>query len=133
MIQSLLAVGLALLLSWAVLVIYLFIADRSSPGVREILRLLPDTLRLLHRMATDPVLPRGVKVRLWLLFAYLASPIDLIPDFVPVIGYVDDAIIIAAVLRSVVRTAGISVLRRNWPGSDDGFRSLLRAAGLNET
>jgi uncharacterized membrane protein YkvA (DUF1232 family) len=99
--------------------------------LQEAMRLLPDTLRLLKRLATDPEVPRGAKVRLWLLFAYLAMPIDLVPDFVPVIGYADDAIIVAAVLRSVVRRAGLSRVRANWPGSADGLVALERLAGLS--
>jgi uncharacterized membrane protein YkvA (DUF1232 family) len=79
------------------------------------MRILPDTIRLLRRLATDRSIGVGVRVRLWLLFVYLAVPIDLIPDFVPVLGYADDAIIVAAVLRSVVRRAGPDAIRRNWP------------------
>lgn len=70
------------------------------------MRLLPDILRLIPRLARDQALPRGVRVRLWLLLLYLASPIDLIPDFIPVLGYADAAIIVAATLRSVARHAG---------------------------
>jgi hypothetical protein len=55
------------------------------------MRLLPDLLRLLRRLATDRALPRGVRIRLALLMAYLAIPIDVIPDFIPVLGYADDA------------------------------------------
>ena len=83
--------------------------------------MLPDVLRLLRRLAADKTLPRGVRIRLGLLLAYLAIPIDLIPDFIPVLGYADDAIIVTAVLRSVVRLAGIDAVRRHWPGTDDGF------------
>lgn len=72
----------------------------------------------------------GVRVRLWLLFLYLAMPIDLIPDFIPVIGYADDAIIVAAVLRSVVRKAGPDAIRRNWPGTPHGLATVWRLAGL---
>jgi len=68
-------------------------------------------LRLLRRLAGDRSLPRGVRVRLWLLLAYLAIPIDVIP----VLGYADDAIIVTAVLRSVVRRAGLEALHRHWP------------------
>lgn len=57
-------------------------------------------------------------------------PFDLIPDFIPVIGYADDAIIVAAVLRSVVRRAGADAVRRHWPGTQDGLAALWRAAGL---
>jgi uncharacterized membrane protein YkvA (DUF1232 family) len=71
-----------------------------------------------------------VRIRLGLLMAYLPSPIDLIPDFVPVLGYADDAIIVVAVLRSVVRRVGIGQVRVHWTGTDDGFNALYRAAGL---
>ena len=97
---------------------------------REALRLLPDVLRLLPRLAADRSLPRGVRVRLALLLAYLASPIDLVPDFIPVVGYADDAIIVAAVLRSVARRAGVQALERHWPGTRDGFAALCRLTGL---
>ena len=65
-----------------------------------------------------------------LLLAYLASPIDLVPDFIPVIGYADGAIIVAAVLRSVVRHARVQSIRRHWPGTDEGFAALCRLTGL---
>jgi uncharacterized membrane protein YkvA (DUF1232 family) len=98
--------------------------------LREALRLLPDVLRLVRRLATDRDLPRGVRVRLGLLLAYLAFPIDLVPDFVPVLGYADDAIIVMLVLRSVVRRAGLEAVRRHWPGTEDGFAVLCRLTGL---
>jgi uncharacterized membrane protein YkvA (DUF1232 family) len=66
-----------------------------------------------------------------LLLAYLASPIDLIPDFVPILGYADDAIIVTAVLRSVVRRAGLDAVRAHWPGTDDGFAAVARLTGLH--
>lgn len=60
---------------------------------------------------------------------YLAIPIDLIPDFIPVLGYADDAIIIVAVLRGVLRRAGLDAVRAHWPGTDDGFTALIRLIG----
>jgi uncharacterized membrane protein YkvA (DUF1232 family) len=93
-------------------------------------RLLPDVLRLIRRLAADPDLPRGVRIRLGALLVYLALPVDLIPDFIPVLGYADDAIIVTAVLRSVVRRAGIGAVRAHWPGTDDGFAALARLTGL---
>jgi uncharacterized membrane protein YkvA (DUF1232 family) len=69
-----------------------------------------------------------VRVRLVLLLAYLLSPIDLVPDFVPVIGYADDAVIVALVLRSVLKRAGPEALQRHWPGSPAGLDIILRAA-----
>jgi uncharacterized membrane protein YkvA (DUF1232 family) len=132
MLEAVVGIGLALVVAWAGLIAFLVVARRSSPGLGDLLRLLPDTIRLLRRLATDRAVPRGAKVRLWLLLGYLALPIDLIPDFVPVLGYADDAIIAAAVLRSVVRHAGLEAVRRNWPGTAAGLDSLLTAAGLGQ-
>jgi uncharacterized membrane protein YkvA (DUF1232 family) len=127
-----LAIGVAaaLLLAWAALVIALVIARPDGGLLREALRILPDLLRLIRRLAGDKSLPRGIRVRLMLLLVYLAIPFDPIPDFIPVLGYADDAIIVTAVLRSVVRRAGLDSVRAHWPGSDDGFAALTRLAGL---
>jgi len=124
------SIAVALLVMWSVLAAVLIIARPKGSSLQEALRLLPDTLRLLHRLATDASLPRGVRVRLWLLFAYLAVPFDLIPDFIPIIGYADDAIIVCLVLRSVVRRAGPAAVRAHWPGTPEGLDALWRAAGL---
>ena len=124
----LLGIGIGLVSTWALLVLSLLLVRPKGSLLREAMRLLPDTIRLLHRVARDRSLPRGVRIRLWLGFAYLALPIDLIPDFIPVIGYADDAIIVCAVLRSTVRRAGIEALRRHWPGTEDGFAALRRFA-----
>jgi uncharacterized membrane protein YkvA (DUF1232 family) len=121
----------ALLLAWLALVVVLVIVRPSGGLPREALRLLPDVLRLVRRLAADQALPREVRVRLGLLLAYLALPIDLIPDFVPVLGYSDDAIIVTAVLRGVVRRAGIDAVRAHWPGTDDGFAAVTRLTGLD--
>src|SRR5829696_4817982 len=104
-----LALGLVatLVLVWLALVVGLILVRPRGGLLREALRLLPDVLRLIRRLAADKTLPRGVRIRLALLLAYLAIPIDLIPDFVPVLGYADDAIIVTAVLRSVVRRTGL--------------------------
>jgi uncharacterized membrane protein YkvA (DUF1232 family) len=127
----LLGIAAALLLAWIALVIGLVIARPQRGLLREALRLLPDVLRLVRRLAADKTLPRGVRLRLGLLLAYLACPIDLIPDFIPVLGYADDAIIVTAVLRSVVRRAGIDTVRAHWPGTDDGFAAIARLTGLD--
>ena len=123
----------ALLLAWLVLVVVLAAAQPRGGLLTEALRILPDVLRLIRRLAADTTLPRGVRIRLGLLLAYLAMPIDLIPDFIPVLGYADDAIIVTAVLRGVVRRAGIDAVRAHWPGTDDGFAVLSRLTGLTKT
>jgi uncharacterized membrane protein YkvA (DUF1232 family) len=122
-----LATGLGLL--WLILVAFLAAARPKGGGLAEAVRLLPDLLRLVSRLGRDPSLPRAVRIRLWLLLAYLAFPIDLIPDFVPVLGYADDAIIVAVALRSVIRRAGPAALERHWPGSPDGLHALRRLVG----
>ena len=120
--------GLALV--WTALVAALWAGRPDEMSMRDALRLLPDVVRLLRRLAGDRTLPRGVRVRLWLLLAYLAVPVDLIPDFVPVLGYADDAIVVAIALRSVARRAGAGALERHWPGTPDGLAAVRRLARL---
>ena len=127
----LISIAAALLLAWLALVIALALVCPRGSTLAEALRLLPDVLRLVRRLAADKAIPRGVRIRLALLLAYLAFPIDLIPDFIPVLGYADDAIIVTAVLRSVVRRAGIDAVRAHWPGTDDGFAAVARLTGLH--
>jgi uncharacterized membrane protein YkvA (DUF1232 family) len=126
----LLGIAAGLLLAWVALIVALVIVRPRGGLVREALRLLPDVLRLLPRLAADRSLPRGVRVRLALLLAYLAFPVDLVPDFIPVIGYADDAIIVAAMLRSVAHHAGIEAVERHWSGTHEGFAALCRLTGL---
>jgi uncharacterized membrane protein YkvA (DUF1232 family) len=121
-------IGLAL--TYLGLLVALLVARPKGNLLGEALRLLPDLLRLQRRLAADSTVPRAARVRLWLLLGYLAMPFDLVPDFVPVLGYADDAIIVSLVLRSVVRRAGAPAIRRHWPGTDDGLAALARLTGL---
>jgi uncharacterized membrane protein YkvA (DUF1232 family) len=125
-----LGLAASVLLAWAALLLALVLVRPKGPLLREAIRLLPDVLRLLRRLAGDRSLPRGVRIRLGLLLAYLAIPIDLVPDVIPVLGYADDAIIVTFVLRSVVRRAGLDAVRAHWPGTPDGFAALCRLTGL---
>lgn len=122
--------AIALLVCWLALAVTLVAVRPRGPLLREAVRLLPDLIRLLSRLARDRTLPTGLRVQLYLLLAYLALPIDLIPDFIPVIGYADDAILAAFVLRRVVRQAGMISVFRHWPGTDDGFAALCRLTGI---
>jgi uncharacterized membrane protein YkvA (DUF1232 family) len=83
----------------------------------------PDVLRLLRALAKDPAVPRW---RLLVLLGYLAMPFDLIPDFIPVLGYADDVLVVAWTLRSVIRRVGPEVIERNWPGTPEGLALLRR-------
>jgi uncharacterized membrane protein YkvA (DUF1232 family) len=98
--------------------------------VKALLRALPDVVRLIGRLATDPVLPRGAKIALAAAVVYLMSPIDLIPDFIPVVGYLDDALLAAVVLDGVLNFVDRSVVLRYWPGSPASLDKLARAARL---
>lgn len=128
----LLSLAAALAVTWLALITVLVIIRPRGRLLGEAVRLLPDVLRLIRRLAIDPVLPRSLRVRLALLLVYLAIPIDLVPDFIPVLGYADDAIIVTVVLRSVVRRAGLEPVRRHWPGTDDGLTALCRLTGLTD-
>jgi uncharacterized membrane protein YkvA (DUF1232 family) len=122
-----------LVLAWVALVVWLFVLGRGEKDptrVADAVRLVPDVVRLLRRLAADPTLPRGVRVRMALLLGYLLMPFDLVPDFIPVVGYADDAIIVALALRSVIRTAGADALDRHWPGTPEGLRAVKRLAGV---
>jgi uncharacterized membrane protein YkvA (DUF1232 family) len=122
----------ALVFVWGALVTALVVARPKGTRLVEAVRLLPDTLRLVARLSKDRTLPRRVRLRVWLLLAYLASPIDLVPDFIPVIGYADDAIVTYLVLRSVIHAAGPDLVTEHWPGSPEtlaALRSLLRIQG----
>lgn len=124
-----LAVACGLALVWIVLVLALYVAGRRSgepTTLGESLRLLPDVVVLVRRLAGDAELPRGLRWRLGLLLVYLASPLDLVPDVIPVAGYADDALLVAWVLRSVVRAAGPEALERHWPGTPQGLATVRR-------
>ena len=132
--QLALSVLAGLVLVWLVLVVGLLLAARRAPDrvtFTDVLRLVPDVVRLVRRLASDSTIPRTVRWRLWLLLGYLLLPIDLVPDFLPVIGYADDAVVIALVLRSVARASGPEALERHWPGTADGLVAVLRLVGLD--
>jgi uncharacterized membrane protein YkvA (DUF1232 family) len=131
-LRLILALVAALALIELVLVAVLWRLAPDGTRLRESLRLLPDVVRMVSRLARDSTLPRGVRLRLWALLAYLALPIDLVPDFIPVVGYADDAILVAATLRSVARVAGASALARHWPGTPQGLAAVQRLAGVPE-
>jgi uncharacterized membrane protein YkvA (DUF1232 family) len=117
---------------WLVLVAFLWLARPDDIGLKDAARLLPDILRLLKRLAADPGMSRGVRALPVLLLAYLALPFDLIPDFIPVLGYADDAILVALVLRSMTRRAGPEALSEHWPGTPAGLAAVRRLCRLPE-
>lgn len=129
-VRVLVGVGVSLAVAWLLLLVALAVWRPKGIDVAEAKRLVPDVARLLRSLATDASVPTGVRRRLALLVAYLALPFDLVPDFVPVLGYADDVVVIALALRSVVRHAGPEVVERHWRGSPAGLRVVRRLAGL---
>lgn len=121
----------SLVLLWLLMLALLWRARPDDVTLRDAVRLVPDLLRLLKRLAGDKALPRGLRVRLVLLLGYLAMPIDLVPDFIPVLGYADDVVVVAIVLRSVVRMAGPAALERHWPGTPEGLRVIRQLCGVH--
>jgi uncharacterized membrane protein YkvA (DUF1232 family) len=109
----------------------LFVTRPDGATIRDSIRLLPDTVRLVRRLAGDHEIPFRTRLPVWLLLGYLISPIDVVPDFVPLLGYADDIVITALVLRWFVRHAGADKLAEHWPGTPDGLlrtKALLRIA-----
>jgi uncharacterized membrane protein YkvA (DUF1232 family) len=96
---------------------------------RAMARFVPDCIVLFRGLLSDPRLSRGRKLLLLGVVAYLAMPIDLVPDFIPVAGQLDDAILVALVLRTVLQGAGVGLVREHWPGPDASLHAVLRLAG----
>jgi uncharacterized membrane protein YkvA (DUF1232 family) len=128
-LQVALLVVVAVLAIWALLVLGVWRAAPSKTMVVGLVRLLPDVLRLAAGLARDPNTPRSCRIALAGLAVWIASPIDLIPEFVPVIGPLDDIVVAAIVLRWVGRRVGVEALRAHWPGSAEGFGLVLRLLG----
>jgi uncharacterized membrane protein YkvA (DUF1232 family) len=113
---------------WLVLVAVLFLAGRRTVA-REVAAFLPNLILLFRGLLRDPRVPRSSKLLLLFGVAWFASPIDLIPEFIPIAGPLDDAIVAALILRWLLRTAGTEVLADHWRGSPGTLERLLRLAG----
>ena len=112
---------------YVLLVLALAIAGRRTQA-RALAGFVPDCLILLRRLIGDPRIPRSRKFVLLFGVAYLAMPIDLIPDFLPVIGQIDDAIVLALMLRYLLRSGGSELIQEHWPGPATSLDLVLRLA-----
>jgi uncharacterized membrane protein YkvA (DUF1232 family) len=110
---------------YAAAVLALALAGRRSDAA-ALARFMPDCVVLVRRLLGDARVPRRSRLALVLALGYLVCPIDLVPDFVPVAGQLDDAIVLALVLRHVVRAAGGDVVREHWPGPARSLAVVLR-------
>ncbi len=95
---------------------------------RALAGFVPDCVVLVRRLLRDPRVPRARKLVLALVVVYLLVPIDLVPDFIPVAGQLDDAILVAFALRGLARGGGAALLREHWPGPERSFALVCRAA-----
>ena len=116
---------------WVLFVVALWLHRPSRELAGSALRLIPDLVRLVRALLADGTTPRSVKVALVGLLVYLVSPIDLVPDFFPVIGSLDDLIISVLVLRWAGRRVGTARLQAHWSGGPDGFAVLMRLLGTD--
>lgn len=105
---------------------------REREAWRELVRFLPDVAKLLVRVARDERVPLRAKLVAGVSMAYVASPVDVIPDFIAGIGHLDDAFVVARALRFLAQEAGYDLLHELWPGSEDGFALMLMLAGIEE-
>ena len=121
--------GAAALAAYAILVLGLLVAGRRTHA-RALAGFVPDCALLFRGLAADPRVGRREKLLLLALAGYLASPIDLVPDFLPLIGQLDDAVLVALVLRTVLREAGPEVVREHWRGPEPSLAAMLRFAGV---
>jgi uncharacterized membrane protein YkvA (DUF1232 family) len=117
----------ALVAVWAGFVLWLVAAGRRDDA-RALASFIPDCIVLVTRLARDPRVPRRRKLLLLGLVGYVALPLDLVPDFIPVAGQLDDAIIVALVLRHFVKAGGDQLIRELWPGPQSSLDLILRLA-----
>jgi uncharacterized membrane protein YkvA (DUF1232 family) len=113
-----------------VLAVAALIAAGRREDARALAGFIPDCLVMVSRLARDPRISRPRRVVLFLVLGYLALPIDLVPDFLPGIGQLDDAVLLGLALRLVVHGGGTGLVREAWPGPEASLTLVLRAAGL---
>lgn len=114
---------------WAVLLVVLWLVRPRGVATGDLLRVVPDLVRLFRSLIADRNTPLDVRVVLVGLVVWIVSPIDLIPEFVPVLGPLDDVVVGVLALRYARRRIGIDKLRAYWPGTEDGFALVARVIG----
>jgi uncharacterized membrane protein YkvA (DUF1232 family) len=124
-----LLVGLGAAVALWLLLVGALLAFGRKEDARELAAFIPDCIVLIKGLLGDPRVPHRAKLMLISLLVYLMIPFDLVPDFIPVVGYLDDAILVTAVVAYVVRLTGRDVVEELWRGSERGLRAVLRLTG----
>jgi uncharacterized membrane protein YkvA (DUF1232 family) len=124
--RPILVVAAGLFVAWLLLVALLWVVRPRDARLADLLRIIPDVARLVRRLIGDRSVPFSARAALIGLLAWLVSPIDLIPEFVPVLGPLDDVLVAILVLRYVRGRIGDDALLRHWPGSPEGYAMLRR-------
>jgi uncharacterized membrane protein YkvA (DUF1232 family) len=122
----LVAAGVTLSAYLAFIAVLLLVGRHTE--ARALARFIPDCLVLLRRLIGDDQVPRRRKLVLLALVAYLLVPIDLVPDFIPVVGHLDDVLVAALALRYALRSGGPELLRQHWPGPEQSLQAVMRLA-----
>jgi uncharacterized membrane protein YkvA (DUF1232 family) len=128
-LATVLEIALGVLVLWAAMLAIFWVVRPKGVPVSSLIRLIPDVLRLLRSLIGDRSVALDVRLVLVGLVAWIISPIDLIPEFIPVIGPLDDILVAVAALRYVRRRLGVAELRRRWAGTPEGFELLTRVIG----
>jgi uncharacterized membrane protein YkvA (DUF1232 family) len=125
----LLEIIVALVLLWAAMLFVFWLLRPRGVPVRELVRLVPDLIRLIRSVIADGHAPLDTRLVLVGLLVWIVSPIDLIPEFIPVLGPLDDVVVAIVALRYVRRRLGSDDLRQRWRGTPEGFEVLMRVIG----
>ena len=128
-VELIIGIVVGVVVLWIALLVLFWFFRPKGVSVRELVALTPDVLRLLRALIGDRTVPLDARVVLVGLIAWILSPIDLIPEFIPVLGPLDDVVVAVVAMRYVRRRVGIDGMRERWPGSDDGFALLTRVIG----
>ncbi len=131
-LHALLVAAGVLFVVWLAAIMILLLLGRRV-AAREIATLIPNLIRLFRGLVQDPRLPRRTKLLLLVGAIWLASPIDLIPEFIPVLGPLDDAVVAALILRRVVKVAGPGVLQEHWHGDPSTLERITRVLRISTT
>ena len=123
------AIVIGVVALWAALLVLFWALRPKGVPLRELLGVIPDVVRLLRSVIGDRSAPLDARLVLVGLLAWILSPIDLIPEFIPVLGPLDDVVVAVVAMRYMRRRVGVNGLRRRWSGTDNGFVLLLRVIG----